>query len=221
MAFEPGRRLEPLPLQLVPIINDGTLARGPRRDTAALGTASKIGFRLAGGDLRNAPRHEHLPLEGWPEEHERGARVLGELAPFPALVIREEREATRVDGLQKHGPGRRLPARVGGREHHRGCVGRGVAEDRMPQLMKRDGDAAQPAGAGGIVHLREPPPELNDGVIGEVSAVEAAEAVFTPFVCDRHGLRASSSTGPATPSTVSCQSMLFAGLSTQWFSSGK
>ena len=78
----------------------------------------------------------HLPAQGLPVEEQRRARVLGELPPLGALLVRIEDEAARPMALEQHHAHSRSAVRIGGRKRHgfglvrlpRACLGEPVVE---------------------------------------------------------------------------------------------
>src|SRR5687768_7490681 len=87
---------------------------------AALERARReVRVRLGLAHLLHGAADAHLPLDRRPEEQQRRAAVLRQLARLAAVVVRVEHEAALVNALKEHRAGRRVAVGRGSGQGHR------------------------------------------------------------------------------------------------------
>src|SRR4051794_2636643 len=133
-------------VELLPRSERFALARHDRTKLSVALPRREVLIRLLRGDVLDSPLYPNLTAEWPPVEEKRGLRVRLELASLPGRVMRVEDEPALIEALQEHHPHRGRPARTRRRER------RGLRH-----LQRRAG-------------LGEPPPELLEGVGGEIGA---------------------------------------------------
>src|SRR5829696_6128598 len=94
------------------------LARGPGAELTTSRPRPEVLRRLAFAHLLDAALDANLSSQRLPVENERGPRVHLELATFPALVVRVEDEAVRLEAMQEDDSGRGPSIRRRGRQRH-------------------------------------------------------------------------------------------------------
>lgn len=115
----------------------------------------KVGEDFGAGNPFGEPVDAHLTFELDPAEEERDLRIGRDLPRLPALEVREENKAVRVELLEQDDAGEGLSVRVDRGHRHR---------VRLGQF--------------GLPRMLHPEPELLGGILGKFVAVEPGSLVF-------------------------------------------
>ena len=110
--------------------DDGALRGngGAEAATGRTGVEIRVGFSRA--EFRDPACNADLSIERGPIQHQRGARIPGQLAPLAAQIVGEERKAAVVDAFEQDHARGGLAVGRGGSERHSGGLfdARGAGE---------------------------------------------------------------------------------------------
>ena len=98
----------------------GALRRHRGAEPAAGGTGIEVLIGFSGTELRDAAGDADLPVERGPIQHQRGAWIFRQLAPFAAEIVGVEQEAAMVDAFEQHDARGGLAGGDGGGKRHGG-----------------------------------------------------------------------------------------------------